>query len=105
MLLTAAGPGTDTYRVEVSGWDSSLEFFVEKSELAWSEENGKQVALAHEVRTGTMIFVRLLRSTFADRTSPVAYRAELVTTNAEGFHQFRLTQVRPLPDRSTERSK
>jgi hypothetical protein len=31
MLLTAAGPGTDRYRVEVSGWDSSLEFFVEKS--------------------------------------------------------------------------
>ena len=103
MLLTAAEPGTGRYRVEVSGWDSSLEFFVEKSELAWSEENDKQVALAHAVRTGTMIFVRLLRSTSTDRTSPVAYRAELVTTNAEGFHQFRLTQVRPLPDRSTER--
>jgi hypothetical protein len=108
MLLTApgpAGPGTDRYRVEVSGWDSSLEFFVEKSELAWSEETGKQLALTHAVRTGTMIFVRLLRSTSEDRASPVAYRADLVTTNAEGFHQFRLTQVRPLPDRTTEPKK
>ena len=102
MLLTADGPDTDRYRVEVSGWDSSLEFFVEKSELAWSEEAGKQVALTHAVRTGTMIFVRLLKSMSTDRTSPVAYRADLVTTNAEGFHQFRLTQVRPLPARTTE---
>jgi hypothetical protein len=105
MLLTTAVPGTDRYQVEVSGWDSSLEFFVEKSELAWSEESGKRVALAHAVRTGTMIFVRLLCSASADRTSPVAYRAELLTTNAEGFHQFRLTQVRPLPDRTTEPEK
>jgi len=105
MLLTAAGHDTDRYRVEVSGWDSSLEFFVEKSELAWSEETGNQVALTHAIRKGTMIFVRLLRSTSEDRPSPVAYRADFVTTNAEGFHQFRLTQVWPLSDRTTEPKK
>jgi hypothetical protein len=28
--------------VEVSGWDEHEDFFVEKTELQWSEQSGKQ---------------------------------------------------------------
>ena len=95
MLLSVPGPAIDTYRVEVSGWDSTQSFFVEQSELEWSEESGKQVALSHALHKGTMIFVRLLRPTASDRSSSVAYWAEYISTTPEGLRQFRLTQVHP----------
>ena len=52
MILSARYPTTNMYRVEVSGWDKHQAFFVEQSELAWSEECGKQVALSHAVPDG-----------------------------------------------------
>jgi hypothetical protein len=45
MILTAEHPVTNLYRVEVSGWDDQKTFFVENSELEWSDESGKQVTL------------------------------------------------------------
>ena len=45
-----------TYRVEVSGWDSNQEFFVEKAELEWSEEAGKVVCLTRPVTAGALLF-------------------------------------------------
>jgi hypothetical protein len=33
MILTAEHPGTNQYRVEVSGWDGGKAFFVENSEF------------------------------------------------------------------------
>jgi hypothetical protein len=70
MLLTDQHPVVGTYGVEVSGWDSSPSFFVEKTELAWSEASGKQITLRRQLRPGTMIFVRLLQPTATDRVQP-----------------------------------
>jgi hypothetical protein len=95
MLLTCGHPHTKTYRVEVSGWDSSRIFFVEKSELSWNEENGKQITLTHALRPGTMIFVRLLQPMSADLSVPVPYQAEHVATTPEGLRQFRLNRAEP----------
>ena len=95
MLLSARDPMVSAYRVEVSGWDSSQSFFVEKAELKWSEETGKRLTLARALRPGSMIFVRLLQAMTLDRSSPVAYQAELVGTLPDGQHQFRLNEVQP----------
>jgi hypothetical protein len=96
MLLSCGGYShIKTYRVEVSGWDSSLTFFVEKSELSWSEEGGKQVTLTHALCPGTMIFVRLLQATSSERSVPVPYQAVHVATTPEGFRQFRLSRAEP----------
>lgn len=95
MVVSTTQPAVDIYRVEVSGWDSSQTFFVEKSELEWNEETGKQIKLSRALRKGTMIFVRLLQPTASDRASSVAYWAEYVATTPEGTHQFSLTQVHP----------
>lgn len=46
MNLSFRQPAIDSYRVEVSGWDISQSFFVEKPELEWNEENGKQITLS-----------------------------------------------------------
>jgi hypothetical protein len=95
MLLIVQHPVVATYRVEVSGWDSSQSFFVEKTELEWSEESGKQITLRRQLRLGTMIFVRLVQPTPRERSSPVAYQAEYVASVNGGQHQFRLTPVVP----------
>lgn len=95
MLLTARHPFVGTYRVEVSGWDSDQSFFVEKTELEWSEELGKQITLSRALNPSTMIFVRLLQPTAPDRSSPVAYKAEPLANTVGDLHQFRLSQVAP----------
>jgi hypothetical protein len=95
MLLTAAHPAVGTYGVEVSGWDTSQTFFVEKCELEWGEESGKLVTISRSLRPGTMIFVRLLRPTSPDQSFPVPYRVELTGIRSEGQNQFRLSQIQP----------
>jgi hypothetical protein len=43
MILTADRPvTTNLYRVEVSSWDDNKAFFVENSDLEWTDESGKQ---------------------------------------------------------------
>ncbi len=88
-------PLATTYSVEVLGWDNSHTFFVERSELCWSEETGKQLALTRRLPPGAMIFVRLLQPTDGDRAFPVAYEAETLSDAFDKPQQYRLTRVVP----------
>jgi hypothetical protein len=96
MILTAEHPAANLYRVEVSGWDDNKAFFVENSELEWSDDSGKQVTLKRGLSNGSVVFLRLLQPISNDRSHPVAYEAVLVARNDEGLRQFRL---RPLSSR------
>ena len=98
MILSARYPITSVYRVEVSGWDKYQTFFVEKSELEWNEESGKQVVLSHAVVDGAVIFLRLLQPISASRSHAVAYEAEFVSMTSAGQHQFRLRAAWPRVD-------
>jgi len=91
-VLSAA---TTSYRVEVSGWDNSPAFFVEKSDLEWAESGEKLVILHHALRQGTILFVRLLQPISPDRSHPVPYTAELVSRPNFVEWEYRLTQVVP----------
>jgi hypothetical protein len=102
MTLTAEHPVTNLYRVEVSGWDDHKAFFVENSELEWTDESGKQVTLSRGITNGAVIFLRLLQPISNDRSHPVAYEAELVTRTDEGLQQFRL---RPVSTRTSRRAE
>ena len=104
MPLTARQPLTSSYIVEVSGWDSSHTFFVEKSDLSWNETTGKSLSLTRELRDHAIIFVRLLQANASERTSPVAYQAELQGTTADGHHMFRVTRIVPR-DNASEGSR
>jgi hypothetical protein len=95
MMLSALYPLAGTYRVEVSGWDKNHTFFVEKSEVEWSEESGKLIFLTHAIPNGVVIFLRLLASMTMDRSDPVAYETEYLQTSPDGLHQFRLHPVSP----------
>jgi len=93
MILTAEHPVTNLYLVEVSGWDDNKAFFVENSELEWTEESGKQVTLNRGLHEDAVIFLRLLQPMGNDRSHPVAYQANFVARNTEGQFQFRLKPV------------
>jgi hypothetical protein len=95
MLRNAHFPASRLYAVEVSGWDCSEEFFVERCELEWDEESNKQVALTRPLRENTLLLVRLLQEAEAGRSHPVVYEAELVGKTERGLQQFRLNPVAP----------
>ena len=95
MMLSGHYAIASTYRVEVSGWDKNQAFFVEKSELEWSEECGKQLLLTRAIPDGALIFLRMIASMSVDRSDPVAYETEFVETTPDGLHQFRLHPVSP----------
>ena len=63
-------------RVEVSGWDRSENFFVEKTTLDWNQEGDKDLALRAEVREGSVLFVRLLKLPWTSTTLPSLIRQE-----------------------------
>jgi hypothetical protein len=103
--LTAQHPITDTYPVEVSGWDSAQSFFVEKSELEWNEETGKHLTLSRSLVPGSMIFLRLLQPMSPERSLPVAYHAQSIGVSPEGQQQFRLSQIQPNCGPKEDKSK
>ena len=95
MQSTAHRPMASVYRVEVSGWDCAQMFFVEKSDLEWDEERGKNVVLNHMVKDGAILFVRLLQPTAPDRSFPVPYEVEFSAETREGNFQVRIRRMRP----------
>jgi hypothetical protein len=68
----------NSYRVETSGWDIDENFFVEKTELDWNEQE-KTIRLQHPIRKGTLVFVRLVGIEAQPNALPVAYQASAVT--------------------------
>lgn len=73
--MTMAASRSNSYRVEVSGWDARENFFVEKTSLDWREREGKTVALHAIVRLDSVLFVRLLRPLGGGADFPVPHRA------------------------------
>jgi hypothetical protein len=95
MQVTDFLPTTDSFRVEVSGWDQDEIYFVEKSNLDWDDFAGKHISLKHMLPEGAMIFVRMLQPTAMRQAPPVPYHVEFIGCDAEGMHQFRLNAVQP----------
>jgi len=86
----------NVYPVEVSGWDASEAFFVEKTDLAWAADGMKEISLRRGVREGSVIFVRLLQSVSDTDSYPIACQAVKVKEReADGRAAIQLTQLRP----------
>lgn len=84
------------YSVEVSGWNSAENFFVEKTSLEWSPEGSKSVRLKTELRPGTIVFLRLLEYGPIANQFPVAYQtSEHGSHDSEGRVRVSLQQMRP----------
>ncbi|MGA2097848.1 MAG: hypothetical protein ABSH39_16235 [Candidatus Acidiferrum sp.] len=88
--------GSRLYAVEVSGWDNQQKFFVEKCDLAWDDDSGKQIELRRKLHDNALLFIRLSQTDDGERSSPVVYEAEWVGTGPNGQNQFRLSAVVPV---------
>ena len=84
------------YRIEVSGWGLNDAFFVEKTELRWTEGADKKLLLRHAVPEGAVIFVRLMAPENSFGSVPVAYQVEGVQPmNSFGLCEMRLLRLHP----------
>ncbi|MFZ3215593.1 MAG: hypothetical protein WA192_05985 [Candidatus Acidiferrales bacterium] len=87
---------SNSYRVEVSGWDAKESFFVERASLDWKERERKTVALRAAVRYGSVLFVRLLRPLGGGAGFPVPYRIVEIEDSAGGARRIvGLEQLQP----------
>ena len=93
-MLVETAESQIAYAVEVSGWDNSENFFVEKTELYWSEQSGKHILLMRPIISGSLVFLRLIDPTSADRVFPVPYRAEPFEPGEGGQRRIRLLSAR-----------
>jgi hypothetical protein len=88
----------NSYRVEVSGWDVSENFFVEKTTLNWGRDEKKEIHLRSALREGSVVFVRLLQPLASGNNFPIAYQAQRIgPRNADGQARVHLAQLRPRP--------
>ena len=84
------------YRMEVSGWGLNDAFFVEKTELQWTEDGDKKLLLRHAVPEGGVIFVRLIAPENSFGSVPVAYRVQIVQPmNSFGLCEMTLSRLNP----------
>jgi hypothetical protein len=85
-----------SYRVEVSGWNSAESFFVEKASLEWTAGGLKSVRLKTDLRCGTIVFLRLLQHDAATSQFPVAYQtSDLSPRESDGRSRVCLQQMHP----------
>jgi hypothetical protein len=87
---------SNSYRVEVSGWDAGENFFVEKTALTWENAGKKEILLSATLRKGCIVFVRLLQPIATRGEFPVAYQTvEIELNGRDGRTRATLEQLRP----------
>lgn len=85
------------YRIEVSGWAHDNAFFVEKTELFWSQTNRKRVRLHRVLPEASIVFIRLMSPESWRSPAPVAYRVEgIQPMDCNGVCEMSLQQVQPV---------
>lgn len=87
---------SNSYRVEVSGWDTRENFFVEKTILSWEEGGKKEIVMKASLRPGSVLFVRLLQVIATGNNFPIAYQAIAVEQKDRNERcRVSLRQLRP----------
>jgi hypothetical protein len=95
-IMVDAANLSGNYRIEVSSWDLNDAFFVEKSELQWTEGSDKKLLLRHAVPEGAVIFARLMAPENPFGSVPVAYQVKSVQPmNSFGLCELRLLRLHP----------
>ena len=87
-----------TYGVEVSGWDLSENFFVEKAQLHWGHKSGQQLHLKTRLREGSVVFVRLLQVLANEANFPIAYLVQKdLRIENDGCTVVEISRLHPKP--------
>ena len=72
--MRAAGSTNQSHSMEISGWDLSDRFFVECTNLYVDASGATSAFLQASLRSGMLVFVRLLDGQADGAASPTAYR-------------------------------
>jgi hypothetical protein len=100
-FMSAQQAGPAPYQVEISGWDLNENFFVENTELEWTEEE-KIIHVQHAVQQGDLVFVRLMGATTRDGVCPVAYEVGMIKYQPQFLnYEILLKQILPREHSST----
>jgi hypothetical protein len=84
--------------IEVSGWDIQEVFFVERARTEGTAGEAKRVLLHHALRSGAVVFLRLVHPIDLGPAFPVAYQVEDVRRSPRaGLWELRLVQLRNRP--------
>jgi hypothetical protein len=84
------------YGIEVSGWGLDNSFFLEQTDLLWSQDGTKKIALRRAVSEGAIVFVRLVNTESSRACLPVTYQVDRVESmGPNGLCEMRLTQLHP----------
>lgn len=90
------------HKVEISGWDTNENFFVESASLGWEEGDENTIRLHNPVRPGSMIFLRVLEPCEQPVPFPVAFRVRRVSAKMEGHaYEALLRRLWPRPQERT----
>jgi hypothetical protein len=90
------------HKVEISGWDSNEDFFVEGTSLGWEAGEENIIRLRHRVRPGSMIFLRVVEPSSEPIRFPVAFRVRRVSARMEaGAYEAILRRLWPRPQESS----
>lgn len=90
------------HKVEISGWDSNEDFFVESASLGWEAGEENIIRLRHRVRPGSMIFLRVVEPSGKLTRFPVAFRVRRVSARMEaGAYEAILRRLWPRPQESS----
>ena len=90
------------HQVEISGWDSNEDFFVESTSLGWEAGEENIIRLRHRVRPGSMIFLRVVEPSSKPMHFPVAFRVGRVSARMEaGAYEAILRRLWPRPQESS----
>ena len=68
--------------VEISGWDTDENFFVEKVFLQSCADGHKRANLRSHLRIGSLVFLRAPEDISPDRSVPIAYEVSRVSESA-----------------------
>jgi len=86
----------DLYNVEISGWDKAENFFVERTSLVWGRNQNHEVCLKSPLRTGSVVFVRLIQRMLENAALPIAFQAvSLGERDENGFTRVKLEHMHP----------
>ena len=100
-----AANGSSEYHIEVSGWGLDDGFFVEKTDLVWTETGEKKLLLRHCLPEKAIIFIRLLGNDSTLGSVPVAYQVENVQPmNRLGLCEMDLHELHPRSKPAASRS-
>ncbi|MGC1105353.1 MAG: hypothetical protein WA876_02345 [Candidatus Acidiferrales bacterium] len=94
--MSSLETGQGSKIVEISGWDTEENFFVEKAILHGRDDGNSKVGLQAQLRVGLLVFVRLSEEASMDRAVPVAYQVSGIDGSVyNDVREVRLSRLRP----------